>query len=122
VVPVKEYTVGEVARLSHVSVRTLHHYDDIGLHTPSGRSPAGYRLYPDTDLRRQHRLVRDRQARAQALLGAVRRRPASGGWPLPGRAGRGAASQTRRPARPPPVGFESEPVAPESWPGSARQQ
>lgn len=40
-VPVKEYTVGEVARLSHVSVRTLHHYDDIGLHTPSGRSPAG---------------------------------------------------------------------------------
>jgi len=31
------YTVGEVARLAHVSVRTLHHYDGIGLLTPSAR-------------------------------------------------------------------------------------
>ena len=48
----KEYTVGDVAGLSHVSVRTLHHYDDIGLLTPSGRSAAGYRLYSGADLRR----------------------------------------------------------------------
>jgi MerR family transcriptional regulator, thiopeptide resistance regulator len=38
------YTVGEVARLARISVRALHHYDGIGLLTPSARSAAGYRL------------------------------------------------------------------------------
>lgn len=100
-----EFTVGEVARISHVSVRTLHHYDGIGLLTPSGRSAAGYRLYSEEDLRRlqqilfyrelefgldgiariladpatgtdehlrrQHLLVRERQAHDQALLAAL---------------------------------------------------
>ena len=51
------YTVGEVARLAHVSVRTLHHYDAIGLLAPSARSPAGYRLYSGTDLRRLHQIL-----------------------------------------------------------------
>lgn len=46
------YTVGEVARLARVSVRTLHHYDDVGVLTPSARSEAGYRLYADPDLER----------------------------------------------------------------------
>ena len=46
-----EYLIGEVARLAHVSVRTLHHYDGIGLLTPSARSAAGYRLYSAEDLR-----------------------------------------------------------------------
>ena len=41
------YTVGEVARLARVSVRTLHHYDSIGLLTPSARSAGGYRLCAD---------------------------------------------------------------------------
>jgi len=54
---VDEYTVGEVARLSHVSVRTLHHYDEIGLLVPSGRSPAGYRLYSADDLRRLQQIL-----------------------------------------------------------------
>ena len=44
------YTVGEVAKLARVSVRTLHHYDDIGILAPSDRSEAGYRLYTDGDL------------------------------------------------------------------------
>jgi len=44
--------VGEVARLAHVSVRTLHHYDRIGLLLPSGRTAAGYRLYTEADLER----------------------------------------------------------------------
>jgi DNA-binding transcriptional MerR regulator len=44
------YSVGEVARLAHVSVRTLHHYDEVGLLEPSGRSDAGYRLYSEDDL------------------------------------------------------------------------
>lgn len=46
------HRVGEVARLAGVSVRTLHHYDDIGLLRPSARSEAGYRLYHDDDLDR----------------------------------------------------------------------
>jgi MerR family transcriptional regulator, thiopeptide resistance regulator len=102
---VNGYTVGEVARMAHVSVRTLHHYDGIGLLTPSGRSAAGYRMYSETDLqrlrqvlfyrelefgleqiaeiladatagtddhlRRQHRLLRQRRARDEALLAAL---------------------------------------------------
>ena len=56
-VGVSEYTVGEVARLAHVSVRTLHHYDDIGLLTPSGRSAAGYRLYSQADLGRLRQIL-----------------------------------------------------------------
>lgn len=44
------HTVGEVAKLAGVSVRTLHHYDEIGLLTPSERSDADYRLYGEADL------------------------------------------------------------------------
>ena len=44
--------IGEVARLAHVSVRTLHHYDRIGLVRPSARTAAGYRLYATEDLER----------------------------------------------------------------------
>lgn len=44
--------VGDVAALARVSVRTLHHYDEIGLLSPSERSDAGYRLYTDADLER----------------------------------------------------------------------
>jgi len=44
------WTVGEVAEMAHVTVRTLHHYDEIGLLTPADRSPAGYRMYDASDL------------------------------------------------------------------------
>lgn len=44
------YKVGEVARIAKVTIRTLHHYDEIGLLIPSGRSSAGYRLYTETDI------------------------------------------------------------------------
>jgi TipAS antibiotic-recognition domain/MerR family regulatory protein len=40
-------TVGALAALTGVSVRTLHHYDHIGLVVPSVRTPAGYRGYTD---------------------------------------------------------------------------
>ena len=40
--------IGELAHLSGVSVRTLRHYDSIGLLKPSGLTEAGYRLYDDT--------------------------------------------------------------------------
>jgi DNA-binding transcriptional MerR regulator len=46
------YTVHEVSEMSGVSVRTLHHYDAIGLLKPAEVTPAGYRLYDDTTLQR----------------------------------------------------------------------
>jgi len=48
------HTIGEVAALANVTVRTLHHYDAIGLVRPSGRTEAGYRLYDRSDLERLH--------------------------------------------------------------------
>ncbi|MGK5111548.1 MULTISPECIES: MerR family transcriptional regulator [unclassified Geodermatophilus] len=97
--------VGEVAALAGVTVRTLHHYDRIGLLSPSGRTGSGYRQYSPADLdrlhqvllyrelgfpleevatllddpsadpaehlRRQHRLLRDRLERTQAMVAAV---------------------------------------------------
>jgi DNA-binding transcriptional MerR regulator len=51
------YTVGAVSRLAGVSVRTLHHYDQIGLLTPGGRSAAGYRLYSLADLSRLQQIL-----------------------------------------------------------------
>ena len=51
------YTVGEVARLAGVTNRTLHHYDEIGLLTPSGRTPSGYRLYDRKDLERLQEIL-----------------------------------------------------------------
>ncbi|MFC9397427.1 MerR family DNA-binding transcriptional regulator [Streptomyces sp. NPDC057027] len=45
-------TVGRVAELAGVSVRTLHHYDEIGLVQPSARTSAGYRAYAAGDVER----------------------------------------------------------------------
>ncbi|TFV56273.1 MerR family transcriptional regulator [Mycobacterium sp. PS03-16] len=47
-------TVGTVAKMTGVSVRTLHHYDHIGLVVPSARTAAGYRRYTDADVERLH--------------------------------------------------------------------
>ncbi|MGW4904900.1 MerR family transcriptional regulator [Streptomyces albidoflavus] len=52
-----EYTVGQVAAVAGVTVRTLHHYDAIGLLSPSGRSAAGHRRYGDGDLDRLQRIL-----------------------------------------------------------------
>lgn len=48
----ESYTVGELARRVGVSVRTLHHYDAIGLLTPSHRTSGGYREYATGDIER----------------------------------------------------------------------
>jgi DNA-binding transcriptional MerR regulator len=53
----EEMTVGAVSKLSGVTVRTLHHYDEIGLLTPSERSPSGYRLYGPDDLDRLQQIL-----------------------------------------------------------------
>jgi DNA-binding transcriptional MerR regulator len=54
----RTYQVKDVARLSGLTVRALHHYDAIGLLVPSARSAAGYRLYDDDLLRLQQILLR----------------------------------------------------------------
>src|ERR1700730_9622060 len=66
-------TVGELSELAGVTVRTLHHYDEIGLLSPSDRSEAGYRLYSYADLERLQEVLVWRQlgfslAEIKALL------------------------------------------------------
>ncbi|GAB4583746.1 MerR family transcriptional regulator [Nocardia sp. IFM 10818] len=50
-------TVGRTAALVGLSVRTLHHWDVIGLVQPSDRTSAGYRLYAPADVARIHRVL-----------------------------------------------------------------
>ena len=54
-------TVKEVSILTGVSVRTLHHYDAIGLLKPARITEAGYRLYDDPDLQRLQTILLLRQ-------------------------------------------------------------
>jgi MerR family transcriptional regulator, multidrug-efflux activator len=51
------YLIKEVAELAGVSVRTLHHYDNIGLLVPETLSPAGYRLYTPVNLERLQQIL-----------------------------------------------------------------
>jgi MerR family transcriptional regulator, thiopeptide resistance regulator len=55
------YSVGQVARIAAVTVRTLHHYDQVGLLSPSGRSAAGYRLYSAVDVERLRQILTYRE-------------------------------------------------------------
>ncbi|WP_327392658.1 MULTISPECIES: MerR family transcriptional regulator [unclassified Streptomyces] len=52
-----DYSVGQVAGFAGVTVRTLHHYDEIGLLSPGQRSAAGHRRYTDADLDRLQRVL-----------------------------------------------------------------
>ncbi len=51
------HTVGAVARMAGITVRTLHHYDEIGLLSPGDRSEAGYRRYADADIERLQQIL-----------------------------------------------------------------
>jgi MerR family transcriptional regulator, thiopeptide resistance regulator len=53
----RTYQVKDVTRIAGISVRTLHHYDEIGLLVPTARSPSGYRLYDDDDLLRLQQII-----------------------------------------------------------------
>lgn len=57
----RTYQVNQVAKLSGVSVRALHHYDAIGLLVPRARSAAGYRLYDEDDLLRLQQILIGRE-------------------------------------------------------------
>ena len=50
-------TVNEVSKLSGVSIRTLHYYDEIGLLHPTEITEAGYRLYDDAALKRLQQIL-----------------------------------------------------------------
>lgn len=50
-------TVKEISRLTGISVRTLHYYDEINLLKPTQTTDAGYRLYDDTTLERLHSIL-----------------------------------------------------------------
>ncbi|MFV9455310.1 MerR family transcriptional regulator [Rhodococcus sp. NM-2] len=44
--------IGEVAERTELSIKTIRHYDEVGLVTPSERSAGGFRLYTDADVQR----------------------------------------------------------------------
>ena len=70
------WKVGELAARTGLTVRTLHHYDRLGLVTPSARTPAAHRLYDEHDVHRLYRVLALRAlglplgAIAEALVGA----------------------------------------------------
>ena len=64
-------TVKEVSKLTGVSIRTLHHYDAIGLLHPASVTEAGYRLYDDEALRRLQTILLFRELRFP--LGEIRK-------------------------------------------------
>ena len=51
------HRIGELARHAGVTVRALHHYDELGLLTPSERTGGGHRLYGAADVERLYRLL-----------------------------------------------------------------
>ena len=55
--PPLPWRVGELARRTGLSVRTLHHWGDLTLLVPSHRSPAGHRLYTAADISRLQQIV-----------------------------------------------------------------
>ncbi|NJC72134.1 MerR family transcriptional regulator [Planosporangium thailandense] len=54
---VRTWSVGELAAATGLTVRALHHYDEVGLLTPTLRSSAGHRRYTAADVRRLHRVT-----------------------------------------------------------------
>jgi DNA-binding transcriptional MerR regulator len=57
----RTWKVGELARRTGLTVRALHHYDEIGLLSPSHRTGAGHRLYSVDDLARLQQILSLRQ-------------------------------------------------------------
>ena len=51
------WKIGELARETGLTVRTLHHYDQLGLLSPLSRTPGGHRCYTSDDVRRLHHIV-----------------------------------------------------------------
>ena len=56
------WKIGELAKRTGVSIRTLHHYDEIGLLSPSHRTDAGHRLYGREEVIRLQQILSLRQS------------------------------------------------------------
>jgi DNA-binding transcriptional MerR regulator len=84
-------TVGRVAKATGLTVRTLHHYDELGLLVAGGRTEAGYRLYDQDDLRRLFHIVALRRMVIASMASISRstepRETRSGSAPPPARRG-----------------------------------
>ena len=52
-----DMAIGELARETGLTIRTLHHYDAIGLVTPSSRTSGGHRVYSEPDVERLYAVV-----------------------------------------------------------------
>lgn len=55
--PGPRWRIGELARATGVTVRTLHHYEQVGLLAPAGRTEGGHRVYDETDVARLYRIL-----------------------------------------------------------------
>ena len=75
------FTVGQLAKLTGLTVRALHHYHAIGLLEPSQRSDSGYRLYTQADIVRLFRI--QALQRLNLSLNEVAAVLAKDGAPLP---------------------------------------
>lgn len=66
--------VGQLAKRTGLTVRTLHHYEDVGLLTPSARTESGHRLYGTREVIRLQQIVSLRQVQEEwtALIARVR--------------------------------------------------
>jgi DNA-binding transcriptional MerR regulator len=53
----RTWRIGELARETGLTVRTMHHYDQLGLLSPRSRTDGGHRCYTSGDVRRLHRIV-----------------------------------------------------------------
>jgi MerR family transcriptional regulator, thiopeptide resistance regulator len=53
----QHWKVGDLAKLTGLTVRALRYYDQIGLFSPSGHSETGHRLYDEDDIRRLHQIL-----------------------------------------------------------------
>lgn len=51
------YSIGKLANISHISVRTLRYYDEIGLLLPTKKNDAGHRFYTDEDISKLHYIL-----------------------------------------------------------------
>ncbi|KIL52223.1 hypothetical protein KP77_06960 [Jeotgalibacillus alimentarius] len=51
------YSIGQLAKISNSTVRTLRYYDEIGLLTPGSKTSGGHRLYTDQDITRLHHIM-----------------------------------------------------------------
>ena len=71
--PGRVWKVGQLAATTGLTVRTLHHYDHIGLVCPSGRTAAEHRLYDEADVQRLYRALalRQRGLPLDAVAGVV---------------------------------------------------